>query len=423
MAQRTAHIVFASTLLLIPAAGSAGGFRHDDLGTRAAGLSSAFTAQASDPSAIFYNPGGVAFLEKPGLLVGTSIVRLQDATFQGLSPGDAAGTNGEQEGWTDYLVHAYWTKPLNPAVVIGVGLYQPFDLHTAWQNADTFAGRGLTTSAELTTYDLVPTLSLRLTNKLGLGIGGVYRSSELSHSRRLARFNPLTGETVDIANVGFKTDMEGAFGWQLGLLHKASKAFSWGLTYRSAIETTYNGAGQLTQIATGSSQFDDLVRATTPFGLDLPVATSLELPETASFGLAFHFGKALTLELDADWTAWSSIQEVPLDFVSEPQFSQAVTLQLDDTLTYRAGVLLNLPSGSELRFGYAFSETSQLPTTLSPFFADADTNSASLGWGKDWLGIALRWSQSDDVATRTSVDDINGVYGRTVWAVTLAVEM
>ncbi len=407
----------------VPGPTHASGFRFDDQGTKAAGLSSAFTAQADDPSAIFYNPGGVAFLEEGGVLIGTSILRLQDGSFQGLSPGSAAGTNGEQDSLSDTLVHAYWAKPLNPAVVIGVGLYQPFHLHTEWLDSASFAGRGLITQAELNTYDLVPTLSLRLTDKLGLGFGGIYRSSELSHSRRLARFNPLTGETQDVATSDFDTDLEAAFGWQAGILHKVSKGFSWGLTYRSAIETDYDGAGRLTQLASGSRQFDDLVRATTPFDLDLPVATTLELPETASFGLAFHFGEALTLELDADWTGWSTVQQLNLDFLSEPDFSQEISLLLDDTLTFRAGLLLKLASGSQLRFGYALEESSQPVTTLGPFLADSDTNSASVGWGKDWLGIALRWSEADDIATRTNVNDVNGLYGRTVWAVTLAVEL
>ncbi len=416
-------LCFTFVAAFTPAAGLAGGFRFDDQGTKAAGLGSAFTAQASDPSAVFYNPGGVALLGKGGLLVGTSIVEVNESLFQGLSPGVAAGTNGEQDVSTKYLVHAYLVKPLNPIVVLGVGLNQPFHLDTSWASPDTFAGREVATAAELLTYDLTPVLSLQLTPKLGFGVGGVVRSSELSAERRLRRFNPLTLETVDVATVAVATDMENAYGWTAGILHRPSPKFSWGLTYRSSIEVDYGAAGRLTQILTGSTQFDQLVRATLPFDTDLPVLSALEFPATASFGVALGLGQAITFEVDADWTEWSTVPALPFTFTTEPGLSQTLELTFDDAMTYRAGLLVRQASGSELRLGYAFHEAAQPASTLGPFFADAERHTLSLGWGKDWLGIAASYTDEAERETRLNPDGINGAYSGNRFSVTLSVKL
>ena len=49
-------------LLLFVSACFGQGFSNDDHGTRAVGQANAFTARASDPSAIWYNPAGITQL-------------------------------------------------------------------------------------------------------------------------------------------------------------------------------------------------------------------------------------------------------------------------------------------------------------------------------------------------------------------------
>ena len=57
--------VFAVTLLFLaaPAASFAAGFSVFEAGAKALGMGGAFVAQADDPSAIFFNPAGIASLE------------------------------------------------------------------------------------------------------------------------------------------------------------------------------------------------------------------------------------------------------------------------------------------------------------------------------------------------------------------------
>lgn len=411
----------AAALLAGPGAGHASGPRIDEQGAVGTALGGAFTAQADDPSAIYYNPGGLGFLQKGGVIAGTSVQTVNEFLFQGLSPGDAAGTSGELDTSNEILLHAYWAKPLTPNVVVGLGAFQPFFMKTQWADEGSFAGRLDTTAAELTTYDVNGALSLRLTRSFSLGVGAVYRTAEIGHDRRLARFNPLSNSTEDVATVSLETDQEGAFGWNAGFVYRPSPAFSFGVSYRSAIDQDYDGAALLTQIATGDAQFDQLVAASLPFGVDLPVATSLELPATARVGLAFGLGQNTVLELGGDWTAWSSVDAVAFDFLSEPSFDQTIDLDLDDAVAFRLGLRLKNLSGSEWRFGAVFDESAQPTETFGPFWADVESASASVGWGKDWLGIALKWTELTETSVRNSATDFNGTYSGNRWSITLSI--
>ena len=59
------------TLLGMTQFSSAAGFRVSEQGAKATGMANAFAAQADDPSALAYNPAGIAFLKGNQFSVGT----------------------------------------------------------------------------------------------------------------------------------------------------------------------------------------------------------------------------------------------------------------------------------------------------------------------------------------------------------------
>ena len=60
------------TLMMFSSLCIAGGFEVLDHGARATGQANAFTARASDPSAIWYNPAGITQLKGTHIYVGAS---------------------------------------------------------------------------------------------------------------------------------------------------------------------------------------------------------------------------------------------------------------------------------------------------------------------------------------------------------------
>src|SRR5438105_1906228 len=72
MKTTTAALVCA--LVLVPAvAWAAGGYYSGALGARAAGRSGAFAVRADDPTAVFYNPAGLANLDGTVVMLGNRL--------------------------------------------------------------------------------------------------------------------------------------------------------------------------------------------------------------------------------------------------------------------------------------------------------------------------------------------------------------
>ncbi len=411
--------VMLSIALLAGAAGApvaAGGFSFGDQGAKAMGLGGAFVAQADDPSAVFYNLAGLALAEdeKIGAL-GTIIHALNESLYQGLPPGGGAGTTGAQDDAMNYLPHAYFVLPLSDGVKLGVGLTSPYFLDATWTDPGGYAGRYIATSAELTTYDLTAGLAVKVSPTFGFGAAAVYRSAELKQSRRLAVTDPFSGSQIDAGTIDHDTDASDGFGYQVGLLHRPSERFSWGISHRSAIEVDFNGVGRLTQISTGNDQLDRTLAATFPFDQDLSMTTAVELPAVTSVGFAFGLTETLRLEVGAELIGWSSVQQLDFAFASLPSIDQTVSLRFDDSMTLRAGLLYTTAADSQLRFGVALDESPQPDETVGPFLADKESFRVSAGYGKDWLDVAFSWSDEQQRIISTQVDDLNGNYRSSSW--------
>ena len=278
-------------------------------------MAGAFTAQADDPSMLFYNAGGLAFVEKTGVSVGATWIRSTKADFQRRNPFPGPGYSAEQKTLSEFPPHAYCVQPLTSTWKFGLGIETPFGLTTEWKNPDQFAGRFLSTKASLQAFDINPTLGWQVTPTFGIGVGGIVRVSKVELNRHIAAINPFTLMAADVGRLKLTSDYtKNSYGFNIGILHRWNESFSWGLSYRSKISVDYDGSARLTQISTGNPQFDAIVGAQIPFNTKLPVKTAIDYPDQASLGLAFALTRDLLLETDFNYTGWSSFKSVPINF-------------------------------------------------------------------------------------------------------------
>jgi long-chain fatty acid transport protein len=411
------------TLALLAAAPALpAGFAGPDPGIKAMGMAGAFTAQANDPSAIYFNPGGLALFKKGKLTVGGAGRELNELQYQGLAPGVGEGTTGAENKFTTWPVHAYAVQPLGPTLKLGLGVSSPYSFKAHWDNAgNSFPGRFLSKSSELQTYDTSTVVSWKASPGLGLGAGVIYRNSKLTHAHNLSGLNPATGLDVDIASLDVATDYNQGFGWQAGLLNKIGKKFSWGFTYRSPIGINHKGAGRLTQISTGNSQLDELNRATLPYDEDLPIATTLDYPASAALGLAYWPSDKTVIETDVDWTGWSRFKGLAISFPTSSRFDSTLQGAWDDALAYRLGARFTLGKGLQVRLGYAFEESPQPDASTGPFLPDAARSIFSAGIGMDWLDIAFQVIAPENRIIGTNADDFNGAYSGNAYMLGISV--
>ena len=362
----------------------AAGFSIFEQGTKAMGMAGAFTAQADDPSLLFHNAGGLAFVEERAFSAGFTWIHGLKAELEGANPFPGEGYSAEQKKLSEFPPHLYYVQPINATWKFGFGINSPFGLVTEWENPNQFAGRFISSKAALQAIDLNPTIGWQISPTFGLGIGAIGRISSVELNRSVPQVNPFTQQVVDVARLKLEGDFSEGYGFNVGILHKFNPSFSWGLSYRSKIKVDYEGDARITQVPTGSAQFDAILRSRLPFDRDLPVETSIEFPDEASLGLAFGLTPNLLFETDFNYTGWSSFDELPITFTggaTNSLPSQLIPQNWEDAYNYRAGLRWNASPTSQWRIGYVFDETPQPEEAVSPLLPDADRNGITLGYG------------------------------------------
>src|SRR5882724_10309095 len=356
------------TLALSPARPArAAGFSIETQGAKAMGMAGAFAAQADDTSAIYYNPGAVAFLKKK-MAIGFSPAAANDGHYQGQPPGLGAGTTGNQNRLFTLPAQAYLIKPLAPTVKLGIGVYSPFGFRTGWQDPANFPGRTVSTAAELKTYDANATLAIQVTPTFGLGAGVVYRNAEFQQRKGLQALNPLSGSLVDVASLSVKTDYDRGAGWTAGFLHQLGP-LSWGIAF----------------------------------------------PGEATLGIALAATETFVIEADVNRTGWKKFTGLALNFPNNPTLSASLQGPWKDTNSYRLGVRLGPARGPQWRFGYALEQTPQPDESVNPFLPDGARSIVGIGFGIDWLDLAFQWEKPADRSTFVSRDQLNGTYRGSIY--------
>lgn len=395
------------------------GFAIFEQGAKPMGMAGAFTAQADDPSAMFHNVGGLAFLgDERQFQAGINLISLGDSDFQGAAPFPGPTQSATQADNLLITPHFYWVEPINETFTFGLGVNAPFGLTTEWDDPDNFAGRFLNEKAELKVVDINPSVGIRVNDEFGIGIGLVLRTSDLELDRRAAAINPNTGFAEEVSKVNLASDLDFGFGVNIGFRQVISDLFTWGLTYRSEVEIEYSGDGLLTQQLTGDPVFDAIVAGTFPFDTSLPLETEITFPGFASLGLGFAVSDTIYVEGDINWTGWSSFDNVPIIFTTVPSLSTDLPQGWDNALQVRSGLRWTRSDTAQWRFGLYWDESPQPDEGVSPLLPDADRIGYTVGYGhageKYDIDAYVLFVDFDDRTTLTNRDNFNGTYQTTV---------
>jgi long-chain fatty acid transport protein len=410
---------FVALALLFLAATPAfpAGFSIFSQGAKASGMGLAFTAVADDPSAVFYNPAGLGWQKHFSVQVGGSLLTKVDGSFEGANPypGTAFGT--EEQRKTSFLLPTlYAVAPLTSNLNFGLGINAPYGLGFRWDNAEQFSGRFVAQNAVIRTVDINPVLSLQVAPSFAVAVGADYRLSSVMLERNRPAINPFTQSVVDVAHIRLDSDLQDnhGWGWNAGILWKPTSAFSFGAAYRSKIKVDYEGTGKFTQRLTGNPAFDAGVAAQLPQGKQ-NVAVAVEFPASANIGAAINLPGDFTVSLDADWTEWSSFNELFIDFENTAIPDLDRQTNWDDSWAYRGG-LQKRWGDFAVRAGYYLDKTPQPVADVGPILADSDRNAYTLGigydtprWGVDVSDIYIKFKRRD-TRGQASTDQFFGQY-------------
>ena len=362
----------------------ASGFNISEHGTRATAMGSAFTARAADPSAIFYNPAGIAFLGKTWIYLGGTLIA-PSGYFEGEAPFPGQGVREDLEAQYFPVPNFYLVKPLSEKLTFGLGLYSPFGLGTKWKDPENFTGRYISTDSATKMLTLNPVLAYRLSQKFALAAGAQISFSKVHVEQYIPLYDPFTFRVEDVGTVSLDSNWKTTLGFNLGLIFRPSSKLSVGMTYRHKQQADYTGKAIFSQLSTGNMVFDALVRSYLPFDQDVSVNASLTYPSSAVLGIAVYPTERLSLEVDLEYTFWSQYKSMPISFPDHEELnpSEETTKEyFHDNITVRFGLEYLLKEGFYLRAGYVYDQEASDPQSVTPLLPDTSRHLISAGIGK-----------------------------------------
>jgi len=390
---------FMLTLLAVPATSDASGFRILDQGAAATGQSAAFTAQADDPSAIYYNPAGMTQLRGVQLYFGTNLIG-GHTLFTAPNGVTARGDLNNSVAWpppSNFYITAN-LKDLGIKVLgdlsVGVGVNAPFGTLYRWPNNGPFATALTFQSLEL--LDIKPTLAYKLNDQFSVGLGmdiytffNFWGEGQAETKNLSTKFTTPT-QPFPLINPPFEINgRDTALGFNVSFMYTPFRnadgkpLANIGFVYRSQATLHLDG-----QFLTGGGGF-----LSPNGGVFADAHTTLVLPPVYTGGIALwpvrDREREWKLELDVDYTGWHSVRNTDVHFSRPPPFDiLKVPRNWNDSITIMIGTehkwlqVTRLPHWEvALRGGFWFSQNAVPDATFSPGVPDADNYSISVGLG------------------------------------------
>ena len=395
-------------LVPVPVALRAQGFGVYEQSTCAMSAASAVVARpCDDGSAILFNPAALG--AAPGLTMSAGLTGIiPDGRF-------TADLNGAVTNMNRKLLpvpHAYVAYGFGDRFAVGLGLYTPYGLETAWPDSSSAAFLGY--DNKLHSFYLQPTASVRLTDRISVGAGltVVLSTVELNQLLDLST-QPVpasaglpAGTLFGQLGVPFQTPFASAHlssstatgvGGNFGLRIRFTDRIDFGARYLTRVTLNYDGNATFAPVSTGlvlpagnpygvpaGTPMDAVIQGSGVFHGPLApqgIKTTITMPDQFVAGFGVRPMDRLRLEADYVWTHWSLFGRLPIQF----QGGAGTETRIEDynnTSAVRVGGELTLRDGLMLRLGYAWNQAASPDKTVTPLLPEGRRSlfAAGLGW-------------------------------------------
>ncbi len=349
------------------------------------GQAGAFTARASEPSAVTYNPAAITRLEGFQVQAGLDFNNAQD------SYESATGRFSAQHVIQfPPALYATWKQSEGP-FALGIGVDSPFYYRLDW-DPRLFPGRFTNRLTELRVFEVHPVLAYDLGEGWSLGGGVRYAFGNLDQEDNNF-VTVFTGPNVPVSvevERNASTDVDD-FGWDLAL-HYAAPSWGWGVVYRSPLRLKGNGDVSYNprDVPQGIPGLDAALRARLDAGGS--ASQSFEIPREIRGGIWYAPYPELRIELDAGLMGWSSLENTDVTYnpdVLRDGPTVRTPRDWQDTISLRLGLEGNI-TDNFLLFGGVGSEPSPVPgDTVEPGFPRADALVYAFGFTYNFPRISF----------------------------------
>jgi long-chain fatty acid transport protein len=361
-----AIVVLAAAL---PGEARSAGFAVYEQGVAATANGGAFTARASDASAVYFNPAALATHEGKEAMVGTTAVLLHGGHF-------TSGTTGnryDQVDNTTFPSYLYVTHRASSRWAWGAGVTFPSGLKSEW--GPEFEGRFISRMSSLAVMNLNANVAASLGSGFSVAAGVDVARVDVKELSR----------NIDLTPLGFPgsegfTRMEGTgtgVGWNAAA-RWVHDVWSAGASYRSGIEPDIHG----------TITFENIPAPIAALFPDGGASSSLPLPPSLAVGVARSWGAVWETEVDVVWMGWSAFETLNIDVEKETQVGGNPVVRdiaqiesWENAVSYRLGVARHLGARHTLRLGGYRDETPVPADHMRPRIPDASRSSVQIGYG------------------------------------------
>ena len=416
--------VALAAVLLVASGLWANGLNLNGLGARAASMGGAFVGLADDYTAVFWNPAGLALIQKPTFgLTGELLLPSSTYGFTGFE------MKTENKAYPAGIL-GYFT-PISKKVVIGLGVYTPSGLGADWVNpgleeamiypyppaAFTPPVGAYQWKSFIGAITIAPSVAVKLSEKVSLGATlninyGFFKTDQWGQYQII----PNPPKTPILFNFGQATmDVKGwGVGATFGLLVKPSDRVSFGLTYRLQSKVKMSGTMTLENLPLLNPALPD----TTPAKLD---ATN---PMWLAGGIAVKPLTNLTFTFDLQWTNWKKLQTLDVTF-SDPTWNSfgetGKTLELywANKTQIRFGAEY-VKGNLAFRAGYYYDPAPAPDDTMNILIPSFTYNSFQLGFGyrmgsSSCLDLCVEYLDGQTRTITSETAAMPGIYTMKIW--------
>nr|MQY60682.1 hypothetical protein [bacterium] len=312
----TAVVIFSLVFFGLSSLSHGAGFLIYEHGAAAMAMGGAFVALANNPSAIFHNPAGIAFLEGTQISFGTTLI-FPVASLSLPNWPDPAYQSVNQVSQMFYPSTFYISHKISDKIVAGFGFFNPYGMGVKWP--EDYPLKYISIRDDMKTFFFNPTLAFKINENfsLGFGVSYIYSTLEFELVEHVERdLDPaVSGLPISVPytmDVPLVLDATGS-AWALnaGALYKGEN-FSIGFNWRGGFKIKFDGDLALSAAlvdVTIPPPWDTLLPPGTDVALETAIADqvpseggvlipSFNFPHIFGVGVAFNLTESLIMSAD-----------------------------------------------------------------------------------------------------------------------------
>ena len=389
-------------VLLFPFSIFSQGYQVNLQGQVSQGMGGAGSAMTEDGSSLFFNPGASSFINNNQVNLNITPT-FGNTTFLEDKTNILAHTKSPVG--TPFSAYGLFQIKDSSKLKLGLAVYTPFGSTVQWE--DGWSGRFALTRLKLLSIFVQPTISYRITDRIGIGAGFVYSYGKVNLQKDLP---------IQYANGNYgHAELDGSgngYGFNAGIYIKLMPKINLAIAYRSKIDMNVkSGDATFTVPQSLADKF--------PSG---KFSSSLPLPSVFTFGLSSPVSKKLTLALDVNFVDWSTYDTLAFDYETN-------TSSLKDTksarkyvssMTLRIGGQYLINDLFKARLGFTYATTPVNSGYVTPETPDADRVNFTIGLGYKLnenfvIDASLLFTQFSRQATNLETG-LSGTYKTRVYA-------